>query len=140
MIWLLWRWALGRVLMGRNRQRVYRSWMGGIGRIRGGMSDLIRGLISSNFAHGRKTRRGLEILRRRKELGKRPGHRSVLARALSSNNLRCAHHINEVVVITQKTKLFIINNVVKHHIFKISFGFRSFTKERRACNIEQYNT
>ena len=55
--------------------------MGGIGRIRGGMSDLIRGLISSNFAHGRKTRRGLEILRRRKELCKRSGHRSVLNRA-----------------------------------------------------------
>ena len=107
------------------------------------MSYLIRGLISSNFAHGRKTRRGLEILRRRKELGKRPGHRSVLARALSVVD-RCAHHIKEgIIVATKKTKLaIVIINTVKgrHNIFKISFRFRSFTKERRACNIEQYNT
>ena len=87
------------------------------------MSYLIRGLISSNFAHGRKTRRGLEILRRRKELGKRPGHRSVLARALSVVD-RCAHHIKEGIVITNKTKLaIVIINTVKgrHNIFKISF-------------------
>ena len=102
------------------------------------MSDLIRGLISSNFAHGRKSRRGLEILRRRKELCKRSGHRSVLARALSVVD-RCAHHIKEgIIVATKKTKLAIVIIIKTMKGCKISFRFRLFTKERRACNIEQY--
>ena len=116
---------LRRLLIGRDRQGVGRSWMGRIRRIRRGMGDLIWGLISSNFAHGRKSRGGLEMLRRRKELCQRPSHRSVLDGALSGVD-RCAQHINHsIIVTTKKTKItiIIINNVVKgcHHIIKITF-------------------